>query len=492
MPACEPGIGKVILSPTIAGPDRRRSSQPLRALARRSRLLPRSARIGQAWWPDFPAADHPGLGRAELSRHHQGVSLSSHQTDCWMPAAGMLQVALVDLRRHRATFGAPTRCTSAHLRPWQILIPPGVAHGYKVIGEQPSMLDLRHRPHLQSKGRGPHRLQRSSIAYDWELTAQMKILVTGGAGFIGSCFVRIAIAERLGRTSRQSRQADLRGQPGKSCTCRRPSAVTVSSTAISATRSGGGNLLPTKRPMRSSTSPPSRTWTAAFSRPRRSFRPIFNGTFTLLEAARRNKVARFVHVSTDEVYGSLEAAARSRRELSAARQQPVFGVEGRLGPAGAFLLHHLQAAGLGNSRIEQLRSVPVSRKADSADDLERAGRQATAGLWRWPTGARLALCGRSLPRHPRGAGKGRDGEIYNIGGNCSLPNLEVVQRILKATGKPESLITHVTDRPGHDRRYALSNAKIDARNRLGAGNGFRARPARTVDWYRRNPDWVRA
>ena len=71
--------------------------------------------------------------------------------------------------------------------------------------------------------------------------------------------------------------------------------------------------------------------------------------------------------------------------------------------------------------------------------------------------------------------KGEPGEIYNIGGNCSLPNLEVVHRILKATGKPESLITRVTDRPGHDRRYALTNEKLTDADRLGAANGFRSR-----------------
>ena len=56
--------------------------------------------------------------------------------------------------------------------------------------------------------------------------------------------------------------------------------------------------------------------------------------------------------------------------------------------------------------------------------------------------------------------QGREGQIYNIGGNRSLPNLDVVRRVLAATGKPESLIQHVTDRPGHDRRYALSSEKL--------------------------------
>ncbi len=56
--------------------------------------------------------------------------------------------------------------------------------------------------------------------------------------------------------------------------------------------------------------------------------------------------------------------------------------------------------------------------------------------------------------------KGREGEIYNIGGNRSLPNLDVVHKVLQLTGKPESLIEYVTDRPGHDRRYALSSEKL--------------------------------
>ena len=65
------------------------------------------------------------------------------------------------------------------------------------------------------------------------------------------------------------------------------------------------------------------------------------GTFTLLEAARRLGVGRFLHVSTDEVYGSLEPPAEATEEFPAASEQPVFGVQGRLRPAGALLLHHL-------------------------------------------------------------------------------------------------------------------------------------------------------
>ena len=72
--------------------------------------------------------------------------------------------------------------------------------------------------------------------------------------------------------------------------------------------------------------------------------------------------------------------------------------------------------------------------------------------------------------------KGREGEIYNIGGNRSLPNLEVVHKLLALTGKPESLIEYVRDRPGHDRRYALSSEKIMRETGWRPRRGFRKRP----------------
>ena len=86
--------------------------------------------------------------------------------------------------------------------------------------------------------------------------------------------------------------------------------------------------------------------------------------------------------------------------------------------------------------------------------------------------------------------KGEAGEIYNIGGNCSLPNLEVVHRILAATGKPASLITRVADRPGHDVRYALTNEKLTRQTGWEPQMDFDRGLAQTVDWYRTNRDWV--
>ena len=87
---------------------------------------------------------------------------------------------------------------------------------------------------------------------------------------------------------------------------------------------------------------------------------------------------------------------------------------------------------------------------------------------------------------------GRDGEIYNIGGNRSLPNLDVVHKVLALTGKPESLIRYVTDRPGHDRRYALSSEKLMQKTAWRPLMDFETGLGRTIDWYRANSALGRA
>jgi dTDP-4-dehydrorhamnose 3,5-epimerase len=91
-----------------------------------------------------------------------------HQTDCWTPVAGLLQVALVDLRAGSATYAERNTLFTGALRPWQILIPPGVAHGYKVVGTEPALLvyltDRFYDP--ADEGRVPY--NDPHINYDWE------------------------------------------------------------------------------------------------------------------------------------------------------------------------------------------------------------------------------------------------------------------------------------------------------------------------------------
>jgi dTDP-glucose 4,6-dehydratase len=86
--------------------------------------------------------------------------------------------------------------------------------------------------------------------------------------------------------------------------------------------------------------------------------------------------------------------------------------------------------------------------------------------------------------------KGRAGEIYNIGGSRALANVAVVKEILSQLGKPESLMKTVTDRPGHDRRYALSSVKLMRETGWRAEMPFEEGLRATIDWYRSNPGWV--
>ena len=87
--------------------------------------------------------------------------------------------------------------------------------------------------------------------------------------------------------------------------------------------------------------------------------------------------------------------------------------------------------------------------------------------------------------------KGCAGEVYNVGGSRALPNLEVVKMILAATGKPDSLMTRVTDRPGHDRRYAITTEKLHKETGWSAEVDFEHGLQSTVDWYRANREWIR-
>ncbi|HEX4166682.1 MAG TPA: dTDP-4-dehydrorhamnose 3,5-epimerase family protein [Bryobacteraceae bacterium] len=169
VPAAQPGIGKVILSPTSGDLIDGVKLQPFSLWPDDRGYFLEIARLGQGLVADFPAAG----SQVSAALNYPGIIKAFHfhrfQTDFWVPTAGLLQVALVDLRRSSKTYGAKNTIYLGALRPWQLLIPPGVAHGYKVIGEQPSVLVyLTNRTYdPQDEGRIPH--NDPSIAYDWEL-----------------------------------------------------------------------------------------------------------------------------------------------------------------------------------------------------------------------------------------------------------------------------------------------------------------------------------
>jgi dTDP-4-dehydrorhamnose 3,5-epimerase len=125
-------------------------------------------RLGHGLASHFPAGSTQVSAALNYPGTVKAFHYHLHQTDCWTPAAGLLQVALVDLRAGSATYGARNTLYVGALRPWQILIPPGVAHGYKVVGRDPALLvyltDRFYDP--ADEGRIPY--DDPHIRYDWE------------------------------------------------------------------------------------------------------------------------------------------------------------------------------------------------------------------------------------------------------------------------------------------------------------------------------------
>jgi dTDP-glucose 4,6-dehydratase len=210
------------------------------------------------------------------------------------------------------------------------------------------------------------------------------------------------------------------------------------------------------------------------------------GTYTLLEAARERSL-RYVQVSTDEVYGSIETGSFTE-ESPLQPSSPYSATK-----AGADLLvasyHHtfgleaLICRGSNNYGPYQYpeKLIPLMvLNAMHGDKLPVYGDGMQVRNWIY------------VEDFGRGIGtvleRGEPGEVYNVGGPDEAPNIEVVQKIIEYTGADDSLIEYVTDRPGHDRRYSLGSEKARA---LGweAQVRFSDGLERTVDWYRENRAW---
>ena len=169
VPTCDHGIGKVILSPTSADLIADIEIKPFAVWPDDRGYFLEVARIGQGLVSSFPTA----TTQISSALNYPGIIKAFHyhklQTDFWVPAAGLLQVALVDLRSTSRTFGVKNTFYVGGLRPWQLLIPPGVAHGYKVIGDQPSMLIYVTNRTYDPKDEGRIPYNDTAISYDWEL-----------------------------------------------------------------------------------------------------------------------------------------------------------------------------------------------------------------------------------------------------------------------------------------------------------------------------------
>jgi len=214
------------------------------------------------------------------------------------------------------------------------------------------------------------------------------------------------------------------------------------------------------------------------------------GTQVLLDAARRHGTQRFLHVSTDEVYGSLGETGAFREDTPLAPNSPYSASK-----AGSDMLvraaQHTHGMDCVITRCSNnygpfqfpekfLPLMLANAQEDKPIPVYGDGQQVRDWLYvRDHCEAILAALE-----------KGKSGEVYNIGGNNELKNLELVKKVLAALGKPESLITYVKDRPGHDRRYAIDAAKI--RRELGWSPRFTFEQALplTIRWYQSNGAWL--
>jgi len=212
-----------------------------------------------------------------------------------------------------------------------------------------------------------------------------------------------------------------------------------------------------------------------------------DGTHALLEAARKNRIKRFIQISTDEVYGSIING--KFKETDPIKPNSPYAAS----KASADLLCRAYF-------ITYETPVVITRSSNNFGPYQYPEKVI-------PLFITNALEDKHLPVYADGMNvrdwlfvedncsgidlalhKGRFGEVYNIGGGTELPNIELTRLILRIIGKPESLIKFVKDRPGHDKRYALNCDKMKTLGWVPRSN-FEEALKKTVEWYINNRGW---
>lgn len=213
------------------------------------------------------------------------------------------------------------------------------------------------------------------------------------------------------------------------------------------------------------------------------------GTQVLLDAARKYNIKKFVQVSTDEVYGTLGETGLFTEETPLAPNSPYSASK-----AGGDLLvrayHETFGLPVNITRCsnnygpyqfpEKLIPLMIS-KALADEQLPVYGDGLNIRDWLYVEDHCSAI---DLVIH-----QGQNGEVYNIGGNNERTNMQIVKTILHELGKPETLITHVKDRPGHDRRYGIDPTKTMTELGWKPKHSFETGIKETIQWYLDNKDW---
>ncbi|MEK6689815.1 MAG: dTDP-glucose 4,6-dehydratase [Nitrospirota bacterium] len=214
------------------------------------------------------------------------------------------------------------------------------------------------------------------------------------------------------------------------------------------------------------------------------------GTQILLEASRRKNIPRFLQVSTDEVYGSIEKGAFTEESLLLPNSPYAASKAGADHLVRAYhktyrlpVIITRSSNNFGPYQYPE-KIIPLFiMKAFSDEKLPLYGDGLNVRDWIYVEDNCTAI---DLVFH-----KGREGEIYNIGGGNEMGNIEIARMILKELKRPESLISYVKDRPGHDRRYALNPNKIKEELGWEPANDFENAIKRTIYWYKDNINWCK-
>jgi len=315
----------------------------------------------------------------------------------------------------------------------------------------------------------------------------MKILITGGAGFIGSNLIRhvlelrkgyqIVNFDKLTYAGNLANVASIEHDPhyrfvkGDICD---PAAVESAIKGCDAVLHFAAESHVDR----------------SIYQPATAMETNVMGTSTLLQVARATGVSRFVQISTDEVYGDIPPDAFADETFRIAPSSPYSASK-----AGADLvaLSYVRTYGF---------PAMITRSSNNYGPFQFPEKF-------MPVMIMNALDGKPVPIYGDGKQqrdwlhvedncrgilavleRGRIGEVYNIGGLDILENLDLAKRLLRLTGKPESLLSHVQDRPGHDRRYALSCQKIKRELAWHPQTSLEDGLRQTIDWYRSNATWV--
>jgi dTDP-4-dehydrorhamnose 3,5-epimerase len=167
LPECERGLGKIITS--VDSPDLIEGVrvQPVELWPDDRGYFLEILRAGQGLPARFPAETTQVAAACNYPGAIKAFHYHLHQTDCFTPVAGLFQIALVDLRAGSRTFGLRNTIYAGTLRPCQVLIPPGVGHGYKIIGTEPAVLVYATDRFYDPKDEGRIPYDDPSINYDW-------------------------------------------------------------------------------------------------------------------------------------------------------------------------------------------------------------------------------------------------------------------------------------------------------------------------------------